>query len=91
MNMRGYAHHTRSGRHWRLFQKTGTKLVIVFMCEMDSFYEELSLAKKIFCQNLGNVQIIVHLLDPIQTINNGQSGELNAKNHSLSKSYKYCK
>ena len=58
------------------------------MCEMDSFYEELSLAEKIFRQNLGNVQTIVHLLDPIQTINNGQSGELNAKSCSLSKCYK---
>ncbi|CAB3983307.1 Hypothetical predicted protein [Paramuricea clavata] len=55
---------------------------------MDAFYEEISLAEKSYRQHLGNVQAIIHLLDPIQTINNSQSGHLDGKNHSLSKSYK---
>ena len=55
---------------------------------MDAFYEEISLAEKSYRQHLGNVQAIVHLLDPIQTINNSQSGHFDGTNHSLSKSYK---
>ena len=55
---------------------------------MDTFYEEVSLAKKRYLQHLENVQAIAHLLDPIQTINNGQSGHFDGKNHLLSKLYK---
>ena len=55
---------------------------------MDTFYQEVSLAKKRYLQHLENVQAIVHLLDPIQTIKNGQSGHFDGKNHSLSKLYK---
>ena len=33
---------------------------------MDTFYEEVSLAKKRYLQHLENVQAIAHLLDPIQ-------------------------
>ena len=46
---------------------------------MDTFYEEVSLAKKSYLQHLENVQAIAHLL-----INNGQSGHFDGKNHSLS-------
>ena len=55
---------------------------------METFYEEVSLAKKRYLQHLEDVQAIAHLLDPIQTINNGQSGHFDGKDHSLLKLYK---
>ena len=44
----------------------------------------LWLKKVISMQHLENVQAIAHLLDPIQTINNGQSDHFDGKNNSLS-------
>ena len=41
------------------------------------------MAKKSDLQHFENVQAIAHLLDPVQTINNGQSGHFDGKNLSL--------
>ncbi len=41
--------------------------------------------KVISMQHLENVQAITHLLDPIQTINNGQSGHFDGKLLSLNR------
>ena len=56
---------------------------------MDTFYEEVSLAKKDISSIWKMFKLLlIYSIQYVQTINNGQSGHFDGKNHSLSKLYK---